>query len=267
MPRQMGDACGQSPRTSTLSFAQAGGPRLAAARAAAPPSRPADAARPMRQVLGNLPGQCADRLIARAKPFTLSAPSILFQMGEPADGCYWVQRGLLKASVLSPGGEERLVTVYGPGDIVGELAMVDGLPRFATVAAVTGCQVAFVDAAAFRACQQTYPELNHYLASTLAQRLRDAQEDVAASFLPSPARVARALRKLMDLLGEPLDADRVGIPYQIRHDALAMVAGVARESASRVLAAWRLRQILSRTIKYPLVVHKANLQREQETSF
>lgn len=256
----MGNAYGQSPSMPTGVFAAADSRRAAMPWASAPPLRPDDTARPLRQILQNLPKQCADRLIERAKPLAFSARSILFEKGEPADGCYWVQRGLLKASVLSPDGEERLVTVYGPGDIVGELAMIDRLPRFATVAAVTDCRVAFVDAATFQACQQAYPELHYYLASTLARRLRDAQEDVAANFLPSSARVARALLKLMDLLGEPIDADRVGIPYQIRHEALAMVAGVARESASRVLAAWRLRQILSRTSKYPLVVHKANLR-------
>jgi CRP/FNR family cyclic AMP-dependent transcriptional regulator len=233
---------------------------------AAPPSRPDDSARPMREILSNLPGQCADRLIRSAKLFTFSARSILFRKGDPAEGCYWVQRGLVKASVLSPSGEERLVTVYGPGDIVGELAMIDGLPRFATVASITDCQVSFVDAATFQACQQTYPELQHCIALTLAHRLREAQEDVAASFLPSSARVARALLKLMKLVGKPIDDDRVGIPYQIKHDALAMAAGVARESASRVVAAWRSRHIVSRTSKYPLVVHKTNLQHEQKAA-
>jgi CRP/FNR family transcriptional regulator, cyclic AMP receptor protein len=260
MARQMEDALGRSPRTPAVLFGSAATQRIAAPRGA--PAQPPSEVWPLRQILSDLSGQCVNRLAASAKPFTFSAQSVLFQKGESAAGCYWVQRGLLKASVLSPDGEERLVALYGPGDIVGELAMIDRLPRFATVAAVTDCQVAFVDAATFQACLQTYPELHHSLVSTLAHRLREAQDDVAASFLPSSARVARALLKLMDLLGEPIDADHIGIPYQIRHDALGMVAGVARESASRVLAGWRRRHIISRTSKHPLIVHKADLQRE-----
>lgn len=262
MPRQVGGAYGQQRLAPTFLLAQADKLQPGPASPAKPTRRVADTGRPLREILSGLPGQCVNRLVGAAKPVTYSARSTLFRKGEPAEGCYWVQRGLLKASVFSPDGEERLVTVYGAGDIVGELAMIDRRPRFATVAAVTDCQVAFVDVATFQACLTSYPELHHCLASTLAQRLRDAQEDVAATFLPSSARVARALLKLIGHLGEPIDADHVGIPYQIRHDALAMVAGVARESASRVVAAWRLRQILGRTAKYPLVVHKTSLQRE-----
>ncbi len=264
----MGGADARPSPALTLVFGQADATPCDAALAAAKQAagkrgrRPPEVGRSLADILSGLPGQCLNRLVAAAKTATFSAQSTLFHEGEPATGCYWVRRGLLKACVLSADGEERLVTLYGPGDIVGELAMIDCMPRFATVSAVTDCQVAFVDAVTFKACLHDYPELHHYLAMTLARRVRDAQEDVAASFLPSTARVARALLKLVAHLGEPIDADHVGIPYPVRHDALAMVAGVARESASRVVASWRLREILSRTSKYPLVVHKANLQRE-----
>ena len=61
---------------------------------------------------------------------------MLFIAGDPGDGCYRVEQGLLKVSMISPSGAERILAIVGPGGIVGELSTIDGLPRSASVAAV-----------------------------------------------------------------------------------------------------------------------------------
>src|SRR5262245_29410132 len=75
-------------------------------------------------------------LFAGALSLLLKADEALFVAGQSGDGCYRLERGLLKVIVTSPQGEERIVAMLGPGAIVGELAIIDGGPRSASVFAV-----------------------------------------------------------------------------------------------------------------------------------
>ena len=54
---------------------------------------------------------------------------MVFLAGDAGDGCYRVEEGLLKVSVVAAGGDERILAILGPGSLVGELSMIDGAPR------------------------------------------------------------------------------------------------------------------------------------------
>ena len=142
-------------------------------------------------ILPNLPIQFSGRLLANAKPHSLAERGVLFQAGDVADGCYRLDQGLLKVSIASPQGDERILTILGPGSIVGELAIIDGGPRSATVVAIRDCKLSFISREAFLSCLREYPEIYSDLVSTLVSRLREADEAMAAaSFLTVKARVA-----------------------------------------------------------------------------
>ena len=72
---------------------------------------------------------------------SLKKGQTLFEIGAVGDGCYWLEEGVLKVSIASPQGAERILAILGPGSIVGELAMLDGLPRSATVQGAQGQQI------------------------------------------------------------------------------------------------------------------------------
>ena len=88
---------------------------------------------------------------SRAK---LAADEVLFLAGDPGDGCYRVEQGLLKVSMIAPTGAERILAIVGPGGIVGELSTIDGLPRSASVSAVRDSELTFVSRAAFQAVRR-----------------------------------------------------------------------------------------------------------------
>ena len=77
-------------------------------------------------LLSDLPERLADLLLANAKPVKLAADEILFFAGDPGDGCYRLDDGLVEVSMASPKGAERILAILGPGSIVGDMAMVDG---------------------------------------------------------------------------------------------------------------------------------------------
>src|SRR5215468_9270421 len=153
-------------------------------------------------LLAGLPAELAQSLFAKARPVSLAASETLFVAGDEGDGCYRVEEGLLKASVAATSGGERILAILGPGAVVGELSMIDGAPRSASVTALKDSKLSFVSRAAFEAFGRANPEIYRHLMTLLAHRLRDTNEALAAtSFLSVKGRVARALLSLADAFG------------------------------------------------------------------
>src|SRR5262249_49417037 len=117
------------------------------------------------------PENLAARLFANCRLTKLAADEVLFVAGDPGDGCYRVEQGLLKVSMISPSGAERILAIVGPGGIVGELSTIDGLPRSASVAAVRDSELTFVSRAAFEAFAEANPQVYKNLVALLAARL------------------------------------------------------------------------------------------------
>src|SRR5258708_672351 len=110
----------------------------------------------------NLPSSPSERLTG--PPFTAptrqrpEARRVLFAAGDVGDGCYRLDAGLLKVEVASPRGEARIIALLGPGAIVGELSMIDGQPRSASVFALRECLLSFISREDFNRYVVTRPE-------------------------------------------------------------------------------------------------------------
>ena len=218
-------------------------------------------------LLSRLPLEYSARLLAKAPMISLEKGQILFESGAVGDGCYWLKEGVLKVGIASPQGAERILAILGPGSIVGELAMIDGLPRSATVQALRDSKLTFVARSNFLESLSDYPEMYAHLVTILVERLRQADDEVAAmSFLSLKARVARALLLFARYLGEPTATPgQLVIRHKIRQDDLAALAGVARENASRILSEWRERKIIDQSSASVYVIHKERLEREAKS--
>jgi CRP/FNR family transcriptional regulator len=185
----------------------------------------------------------------------------LFERGDIGDGCYWLREGVLAVCVASASDERRTLAILGPGAIVGELAMIDGLPRSASVQAIRNCELTFLGRAAFTEMLHHHPELYIDIVATLAARLRQSDEDmVASSFLTVPARIARALLQFAHQLGEEAEPGHILIRHNITQSDLAAMAGVARESVSRTFREWHRQKIVQGSSRIGYIVHKARLE-------
>ena len=213
-------------------------------------------------LLGRLPRELLGKLLAGERTLRLGEGETLFERGDAGDGCYWLRRGVLAVCVASATGEQRILAILGPGAIVGELAMIDGLPRSASVQAVRDCELTFVSRAAFTEMLRRNPELYIDIVATLAARLRQSDEDmVASSFLTVRGRVARALLQFARQLGEEVGSGRILIRHRITQGDLAAMAGVARESVSRTFREWQRQKVLEGSSRAGYVVHKTRLER------
>jgi CRP-like cAMP-binding protein len=203
-------------------------------------------------------------LFAAGEVVNLDAHQTLFSAGAVGDGCYRIENGLVKIVVTSPKGEARILAVLGRGAIVGELSLIDGRPRSATVITIQDSVFRFVRREAFSDFCQSEPEVQRQLVRILAARLRETNDALAAAtFLSAKGRVARALLELARHVGEP-SGDETIIRDRIGQGDLADLAGVARENVSRVMSEWSRRQLISRSAGLLKIKDIAALKSEME---
>src|SRR6202521_2010684 len=216
-------------------------------------------------LFSQIPADLAKNLFGNAKPVRLTADQVLFLAGDPGDGCYRVEQGLLKVSMISPAGGERILAILGPGAVVGELSVIDGKPRSASVSAVRDSALSFISRASFNAFAAAHPEVYRHLVMLLASRLRDTDAVLAAgSFLTLKGRIARALLDLAEAFGHKTGDGRVEIRQKISQSDVAAMAGIARENVSRVLSEWMRDKLISRISGHYCIEDREKLEDEAE---
>lgn len=217
----------------------------------------------IQSLLHEFPPTVVADFLRKAKPVALARGEVLFRRGDPGDSCFLVRRGLIKVSITSLRGGESILTLHGEGAIIGELALLDGLPRQVTAEAVSETLLAAISRDAFMTCLETHPEMRSALVTILARRLRRAGEEIAwASLLSARARVARAVLRVAEVAGADLGDDHVAIAVAVSGHDIAAMAGVSREEASRTLSTWRKAGTIGGGAGSPMVVHVAALQAE-----
>ena len=216
-------------------------------------------------LLSRLPGRVLADVFANAKTAKLATNKALFHAGDPGDGCYRVDEGLLKVVMVSHKGGERILAFLGPGDIVGELSIIDGRPRSASVVAVRDSALSFLSRTAFEAFVEKHPQICKVLLTLLATRLRETDVTVAAgSFLSLRGRVACTLLELAEHFGGDVGSGRIVIHQKIRQSDLADLTGIARETVSRILNDWKRHKLVSHFSGYYCLENKVQLERQAQ---
>jgi CRP/FNR family transcriptional regulator, cyclic AMP receptor protein len=211
-------------------------------------------------ILSALPDPAQSLLLREAKRMSLRKGQVLFRRGDRSDSAYCIRQGIIKISVISPAGEQRIVALQAGGSTVGDLALIDGKPRSTTAEAMTDCDLLIVTRSAFQAELVAHPEIHPQISVLLTERVRALVEEFAqAVFLPMRARVARALLRLAELVGEPAGTDLLGIDHAIGQGDIAAMAGVTRESVNRTLTEWRSEGLLFSSQRHRVVLNVRRL--------
>jgi len=172
----------------------------------------------------------------------------LYREGQRADAPYMVVSGILRVSVSLIDGRERLVDLVGPGDVVGAAALEAAEHAETVVAAEDGAVVAQIDLAKVLGGRRSRQALTSALVKQLV-RSRELADDLG---LPMGARICRILARLAMRLGESSDVPEVGdkigwrhLPFALTHDDVALLAGCARVTATRVMGDLKESGVLS----------------------
>src|SRR5215471_4172544 len=180
-----------------------------------------------------------EALFARARTQRYAANESIFLMGAPGDSMVAVLSGTIRISVPSPDGKEIVLAILGPGEICGEIALLDGKERTADARAATNCIVVVLERRDVLAFFAQYPDAWSKLIDVLCERLRTADQPMAEFALsPVPVRLARALLRLATSEGQPVNGRPVERVHLTQRE-LGNVIGATRESVNKYLRAWQ----------------------------
>jgi CRP/FNR family transcriptional regulator len=171
-----------------------------------------------------------------AVPRSFPAGTRVFHEGDSSDACYIVSEGSFRVTREHSDGRAITLATLGPGEIFGELAMLDGDKRSASAESITDGTLLALPANDVRSLLARNPEIALKLVAGLVRRLRAANARLSRqSFQTVPSRVAGILLQLSrDSQGE--DGEEVEVTIRMNQTDLAQLAGTSRESVSRFLA-------------------------------
>lgn len=180
-------------------------------------------------------GDAVSDLAAAGSVRSHEAGETLMVQGGPSDCLYVLLEGRVRVTVVDGDGRELLLDLLGPGDTVGELSLIDGGPRSATVSAIEPGRALRIATPRFVRFVEAHPRAATALLRVLAGRLRESDE--ARLRLVSERTDKRVARRLLQLAAEHgrVDGDSVRITAPLTQAELAAWVGASREGVSHAL--------------------------------
>lgn len=155
--------------------------------------------------------------------------TVLVTEGDESTHMYIIRKGTVSAYLNSEDGRQVNLNYMQEGEYFGELALLDGKPRSASVITVTDCEIILVSRASVHDLMQKHPEFALLLITELTRRVRELTDSVKdMALLDVYGRVSNALEKLCD------ENKRIHNP-KVTHQDIANMVGSSREMVSRIM--------------------------------
>jgi len=159
---------------------------------------------------------------------------IIFE-DDVGNSLFIIKKGRVKISHISSDGAEAILAILGQGDFFGELSVIDGLGRSASVTSIDDVELIMLRRADFLEILQSIPKIAVSLLKELAGRIRKSDTHIRTlSLLDAKGRVASTLIRLADDIGKIRQGEVIIEELPLQRD-LASIAGTSRETISRVL--------------------------------
>ncbi len=179
-----------------------------------------------------------EQLCRYAKHTTLKRGTPIFSKGDPPTSLFAVISGTVKISISSPDGRNAILNLIGPGEIFGEIALLDGQLRSADATANTNCELFTIDRREFVPFVRGQPTVAMKFIELLCTRLRRTSDQVEQVILQDlPGRLASALLRLTER-PRPTEGERT---IAITQQEISEMVGMTRESINKQLRAWATR--------------------------
>ncbi len=166
---------------------------------------------------------------------SLPRDSTIFHAGDPADAFFIISSGKVKITVTSTDGKDFILTVLGAGQVFGEMALLEPVPRSATVITSTPAEILVLLRDDFHRLLNTTPSLSRGLLVILSRRLRKANSKMESlAYMDVAGRLARYLLDLAGDHGQKLGNGWV-VVRRPTHADIAHSIGTSRETVSRLI--------------------------------
>jgi CRP-like cAMP-binding protein len=188
----------------------------------------------------------SESLLAYARVERYPAGAIIFLKGSPGRGMLAVLRGTVRISASSAEGREIVLNTIRPGEVFGEIALLDGKERSADATASEECELLVIERRDFIPFLESRPRLALRLLAIICERLRRTTEQVEdVLFLNLSARLAKTLLRLAETDGRQV-ATGWRIERRVSQRELGNMIGLSRESVNKQLAQWEDEGLIAR---------------------
>lgn len=159
----------------------------------------------------------------------------IVHVDDPGSALYILKNGLVKITLEDQHGYEMILRILYPTDFFGEMSLLDGMPRSATVIAQDLSEVLTISREHFLSIIGQSPKILLKMMAVLSKRLRNANELIhSLAFFDVYGKVARLLLNLAAERGRATDRGTV-IDMRLTQQELAELAGMTRETMARTL--------------------------------
>lgn len=182
-------------------------------------------------IFETLDDDCLQPLTRVAMLRKIPRHTVVLSAGDRTDNIYFVLSGALKVQVSDEEGREVILSMLGPGELFGEMGVLDDHPRSATVLAVESSEVVMMGKEHFKQCLAANPDVSLFIMRNLTRRLRLADRSIESlALLDVYGRVARLLLEAADTV----DGRKV-VTRKVTKQDIAKMIGASREMVSRVM--------------------------------
>jgi CRP/FNR family cyclic AMP-dependent transcriptional regulator len=189
-------------------------------------------------IFSDLEPDAFDQLCRYAKLSHLKRGATIFSKGDPGNSLFAIISGAVKISSSSAEGRSAILNLIGPGEVFGEVALLDGLSRTTDAIANSDCEIFVIDRREFIPFVRSQPALAMKFIELLCARLRWTSEQVEQVILQDlPGRLASALIRLTERHRLTPAARTISVTQQ----EISEMVGMSRESINKQLRAWETR--------------------------
>jgi CRP/FNR family cyclic AMP-dependent transcriptional regulator len=196
-------------------------------------------------IFADLPAAALEQLARNSLPRKYRRGQILCNEGDPGESLYILEDGQLRVTQWTAAGDEAVLAVVEAPAAVGELSLLDGSPRSATLTAVGPVQLRLIPRKAFIALLQEQPQIVPGLLVTLANLIRRANaRQVDLLTLDVPGRLAKWLIERAERIGTPVE-EGILIDLGRSQGELAAEIGTTRPTLNRALRGFEEQGIIA----------------------
>jgi CRP-like cAMP-binding protein len=200
-----------------------------------------------------------ESLFARGRIKHYAAKDVIFSVGQAADRMVALLSGAIRISLASQDGRDIVLAILGPGDVCGEIALLDGGERTTDARAATDCTVVMLERHEVLAHLAQHPGAWPTMVEMLCRRLRSVDRQIGEFALaPVPVRLAKAL---LQLTISPQAADaRTHQCVRLNQIELADLIGATRECVNKYLRSWQRQGCLTIADRQVVIADRAAIE-------
>ncbi len=182
-------------------------------------------------LLGALTDEDRRGLLRLARRRRFARKEVVFHEGDPGDTLHLLVKGHVAVRITTPLGDVGMLGVLGPGEVFGELALIDPAPRHASIVALDACETLGLHRDTVAELRADHPAVDRLLLEAVVAQLRQVSTQLLeAMYVPVDKRLHRRVVHLTSLYG-----DEAPVTIPLTQEELGQLTGATRPTVNRLL--------------------------------